>query len=139
MIRTLMLAGLLAAAPGLAPAQTPAQPPAQPGTMPGMDMSQPAGTAMSGPMTPASQAYMQPMRKMQQDMQAMPMTGDPDKDFVMMMTPHHQAAVGMAQAYLKYGTDPGLKKMAQDIISSQEAEIRQMDAWMAAHGGMGHP
>jgi len=34
--------------------------------------------------------------KMMQDMMK-PMSGDPDKDFVMMMMPHHQGAVDMAK------------------------------------------
>lgn len=45
-------------------------------------------------------------------MQAMTPTNEPNKDFVVMMEPHHQAAVDIAEAYPKYGSDPTLKKMA---------------------------
>lgn len=83
----------------------------------------------------AGEAYMQSMKVMDDAMKNAAMTGDPSKDFVIMMKPHHQAAVEMAQAYLKYGKDPMLTKMANDIIKSQNEEIGQMDQWMKAHSG----
>ena len=42
------------------------------------------------------------MNKMMAAMQIQP-TGDVDKDFVAMMAPHHQGAIDMAQAVLRYG------------------------------------
>ena len=48
---------------------------------------------------------------------------DIDKDFVAQMIPHHQSAVDMANAYLKYGKDPGLIKMSTGIVTSQTREI----------------
>ena len=59
----------------------------------------------------------------------MRMTGDPDRDFVMMMLPHHRGAVEMAKVELKYGKDPELKKLAQDIIKAQDEEIKLMQDW----------
>jgi uncharacterized protein (DUF305 family) len=82
----------------------------------------------------ASRAYVQSMQKMHEDMQTMKPTGDPSMDFVMMMKPHHQAAVEMAETYLKYGKDPTLTKMAEDIVRSQKEEIQQMTDWEAKHG-----
>lgn len=97
--------------------------------MAGMDMK--AGVSAA---SPADEAYKQAMQKMMQTTDAMKPTGDPDMDFVMMMKPHHQAAVEMAEAYLKYGKDPSLKKMAKDIIASQRKEIDFMDRWTSKHG-----
>lgn len=88
----------------------------------------------AGSNSPATQAYMQAMQTMDDTMKAMKPTGDPDKDFVMMMKPHHQAAVDMAQAYLKHGKDPLLTRMAKAIIASQDREIQEMTAWQAKHG-----
>ena len=42
------------------------------------------------------------MAQMDQAMIAAPMTGDPDHDFSAMMIPHHQGAVDMAEAELRY-------------------------------------
>jgi uncharacterized protein (DUF305 family) len=53
-------------------------------------------------------------------------TGVTDRQFVKSMIPHHAGAILMAkQANLR---DPELKKLGEDIIRSQEAEIRQMKA-----------
>ncbi|MCI0919729.1 DUF305 domain-containing protein [Pseudomonas stutzeri] len=55
-----------------------------------------------------------------------PPTGDVDRDFVEMMVPHHQGAIDMAQAMLRYGTSEPLKRLAQEIIITQEQEISAM-------------
>jgi uncharacterized protein (DUF305 family) len=55
-------------------------------------------------------------------------SGDVDQDFVAMMIPHHQGAIDIARAELKYGHDEKLKQLAQAIVSEQEQEIRQMRA-----------
>lgn len=52
-----------------------------------------------------------------------PITGDPDRDFATMMIPHHQGAIDMARAELLYGKDPVLRRIAQEIIVTQEQEI----------------
>src|SRR6266850_2788433 len=62
------------------------------------------------------------MTKMMAAMQIEP-SGDVDKDFVAMMTPHHQGAVDMAQALLRYGHNEQLRRLAQEIIVTQQQEI----------------
>lgn len=54
------------------------------------------------------------------------MVGDPDRDFLAMMIPHHQGAIDMAKAVLLYGKDPALKNIAQEIIAEQAIEIQYM-------------
>lgn len=65
------------------------------------------------------------MIKMMSDMATMP-TGDINRDFVEMMIPHHQGAIDMAIAYLRYGDNPHLKRLAQEIIVEQQQEIAAM-------------
>jgi hypothetical protein len=65
------------------------------------------------------------MNKMMKDMAVKP-TGDIDRDFVEMMVPHHQGAVDMAQAELKYGRNEQLRRLAQEIIVTQQQEIPVM-------------
>jgi hypothetical protein len=65
------------------------------------------------------------MTKMMSDMALKP-TGDVDRDFVAMMVPHHQGAIEMAVAVLRYGHNEQLKRLAQEIIVTQQEEIAAM-------------
>lgn len=53
-------------------------------------------------------------------------TGNVDEDFVAMMTPHHQGAMDMAVAELRYGKNEQLRRIAQEIIVTQQQEIVAM-------------
>ena len=53
-------------------------------------------------------------------------SGDVDADFVAMMVPHHQGAIDMAQALLRYGRNEQLRRIAQEIIVTQKDEIAVM-------------
>jgi len=53
-------------------------------------------------------------------------TGDVDHDFVAMMVPHHQGAIEMAQAVLRYGHNEQVRRIAQEIIVDQLQEIAAM-------------
>jgi uncharacterized protein (DUF305 family) len=67
----------------------------------------------------------QAMTKMMDDMSIMP-SGDVDHDFVAMMVPHHQGAIDMAQAELRYGRNQRLRRIAQEIVVEQQQEIIAM-------------
>jgi uncharacterized protein (DUF305 family) len=65
------------------------------------------------------------MTKMMNDMSIRP-SGDVDSDFVTMMIPHHQGAIEMAQAELRHGHNEQLRRIAQEIIVTQQQEIAAM-------------
>jgi len=71
------------------------------------------------------------MGRMDHDMMA-PATGDADRDFATMMIPHHQGAVEIAEAELRFGRDPVLRRLAQGIIVEQRQEIVVMRQAIAA-------
>ncbi|WP_428977765.1 CopM family metallochaperone [Lichenibacterium minor] len=89
----------------------------------------PAATAR----TPADKAFAASNEEMMKGMEVKP-SGDPDRDFVAMMLPHHRGAVEMAKVELQYGKDPELRKLAADIVKAQAVEIAQMQAWQGKRG-----
>lgn len=80
------------------------------------------------------------MMEMSSDqMQAMKMSvdlgaanADFDWRFINAMIPHHEGAVTMAKDALNKSNHPEIKKLAQEIIASQQAEIKQMEKWRKA-------
>lgn len=61
-----------------------------------------------------------------------PSSGNVDRDFATMMIPHHQGAIDMAVAELRFGRDDRLRRMAQEIIVEQQDEIMAMRLAAAA-------
>ncbi|MDF7667480.1 DUF305 domain-containing protein [Orbaceae bacterium ESL0727] len=55
---------------------------------------------------------------------------DADKAFAVGMTAHHEGAIEMAKIELKYGKDPEMRKLAEQIIKAQGPEIDEMKAWL---------
>jgi uncharacterized protein (DUF305 family) len=49
-----------------------------------------------------------------------------DEAFIDAMVPHHEGAVEMAQVALKRAEHPEIRRLARDIVSSQEREIKQL-------------
>jgi uncharacterized protein (DUF305 family) len=86
--------------------------------------------AMEAETSEASKAFAEVNMKMHKDM-TMAFTGNPDVDFAQGMIPHHQGAIDMAKVVLKYGKDPEMKKLAEEIVKAQDTEIAFMKAWLA--------
>ena len=80
-----------------------------------------------------TQAYIQGMTKMHDDMMAGMMANDPDVAFAKGMLPHHEGAVAMAEVQLKYGKDASMRQLAEEIIKAQQAEIKLMQNWINDH------
>lgn len=53
-------------------------------------------------------------------------TDDIDRDFVNVMVPHHQGAIDMARAEIKYGRNDALRQLAKRMVSEQEEEISSL-------------
>ena len=85
-------------------------------------------------MMPGPSDFMHAMRatmeRMDRDMNEAPMNGDADHDFAVMMIPHHQGAIDMAKVELRYGKDPVMRRLAQEILVDQQSEIDVMELWL---------
>lgn len=57
------------------------------------------------------------------------MTGATDKDFVMMMIPHHESSNEMFKSELEHGKNKQLKQMAQKGIAVQKRELDEFQVW----------
>jgi len=87
-----------------------------------------AGTAFAAPTIDEASFLSEndaAMTKMMTGMDIEP-SGDVDADFVAMMVPHHQGAIDMALAQLRYGHNEQLRRLAQEIIVTQRQEIAAM-------------
>lgn len=73
------------------------------------------------------------MRKMHSEMSSSEPSGNNDVDFVALMLPHHQAAIEMAKTELLRGSDPQMRRLAQEIITDQQSEIDLMKRWLKQH------
>ena len=116
---------LLAAALTLAPSATPVA--AQMGSIHGMGH---VGMDPHG----AGSVYAGSRGGVMQAMGAIEPTGDPNTDFLLTMTPHHQKAVDMARTLLDPSDDEEVAALAQAVIATQEAEIAAMKAMPARLG-----
>jgi len=70
------------------------------------------------------------MERMDRQMATAPMNGNVDHDFAAMMIPHHRGAIDMAKVELSYGTDPVMRRLAQEILVDQQSEIDAMRLWL---------
>ncbi len=53
-----------------------------------------------------------------------------DREFLIQMIIHHEGGVEMAKMALEKSTNEDIRKLAQNIIDSQSAEIEQMKGWV---------
>lgn len=60
-------------------------------------------------------------------------TGSIDRDYAVLLVPHHQNSMALAQAELELGRDAPLQKAAYLILQDQQREINQAQAWLTKH------
>lgn len=99
----------------------------------GHDVAANAVTVNAEKMSDMLKDYTKSMTSMHNEMMVGMGYNDPDTAFAKGMLGHHRGAVDMAKIELKYGTDETMRKLAQDIIDSQQLEIDILNKWLASH------
>lgn len=99
----------------------------------GHDIAANAVTVNAEKMSDMLKDYTKSMISMHNEMMVGMGYNDPDTAFAKGMLGHHRGAVDMAKIELKYGTDETMRKLAQDIIDSQQLEIGILNKWLASH------
>ncbi|MGM8884861.1 CopM family metallochaperone [Psychrobacter sp. 1U2] len=107
--------------------------------MSGKDLAMNDDITHSEPTTPMYQEYNDSMTQMHSEMMIGMAYNDPDSAFAQGMLGHHLGAVDMAKIQLKYGKDPEMLQLAQEIIDAQETEIEQMQNWLNSHPDVAAP
>jgi uncharacterized protein (DUF305 family) len=96
----------------------------------GMGAMSTTAAGQGGDQSVASLAFRAVNDKMHRDM-AIELTGRVDADFAKAMIAHHQGAVDMAKIALAFGKDPEIRKLAEEVVRTQESEISFMREWLA--------
>ncbi len=83
----------------------------------------------------ANKSVMPMSAKQQESMMSQDLGAADDKfnlRFLNAMIPHHEDALVMAKDAISKSTRPEIKQLNQDILTSQQAEIKQMQQWRKA-------
>ena len=90
-------------------------------------------------MTAMQTDYTKSLTRMNDEMKIGMGYNDPDTTFAKSMLGHRRGALDMANLQLKYGNDPIMRQLAQQIIDSQQSEINIINKWLASHPDIAKP
>lgn len=91
------------------------------------------------PMTAMQTDYTKSLTRMNDEMMIGMRYNDPDTTFAKSMLGHRRGALDMANLQLKYGSDPIVRQLAQQISDSQQSESNTINKWLASHPDIAKP
>lgn len=84
-------------------------------------------------LTDYQQAYLDSMQTARRGRQAARQANDADIIFARSIIAHHLGAIRMADIQLQSGSDPEMRKLAEDIIVTERNEILILQNWIESH------
>ena len=103
------------------------------------DISMDDKVADIAPMTAMQTDYTKSLTRMNDEMKIGMGYNNPDTTFAKSMLGHRRGALDMANLQLKYGNDPIMRQLAQQIIDSQQSESNTINKWLASHPDIAKP
>lgn len=88
--------------------------------------------------TTSQNIFLKMMDAMMVEMDAVPLSGSVERDFLAQMIPHHKGAVEMAKYQIEFGQNFELIQLAKSILAEQLGEINDMVSMMAAYPAEGN-
>ncbi len=58
---------------------------------------------------------------------------DADKDFAALLAAYGKGTAALARIQLKYGKDPEMRRLAEQVIAAHEKDARHIEAWRTKH------
>ncbi len=90
-------------------------------------------------MTAMQTDYTKSLTRMNDEMMIGMRYNDPDTTFAKSMLGHRRGALDMVNLQLKYGSDPIMRQLAQQITDSQQSESNTINKWLASHPDSAKP
>ncbi len=89
-------------------------------------------TPAGKPRTPtaASDAYKAAVTQLQREV-GIPYSNDADRDFAALLGPYLKGTVALAKVELEHGTDPEMRRLAEQIIAADGKDAEAVRAWQA--------
>ena len=103
------------------------------------DISMDDKVADIAPITAMQTDYTKSLTRMNDEMKIGMGYNDPDTTFAKSMLGHRRGALDMVNLQLKYGNDPIMRQLAQQIIDSQQSESNTINKWLASHPDIAKP
>ena len=91
------------------------------------------------PMTAMQTDYTKSLTRMNDEMKIGMGYNDPDTTFAKSMLGHRRGALDMVNLQLKYGSDPIMRQLAQQVTDSQQSESNIINKWLASHPDIAKP
>ncbi|WP_131668365.1 DUF305 domain-containing protein [Psychrobacter pygoscelis] len=94
---------------------------------------QPPSNTSASKISEVQQHYNKAIAHMHEEVQLTFFINDVDVAFARGMLGHHRGAADLTKLEQRYGSDPSLRALASDIMTTEQVEIDALRKWLASH------